>query len=68
VPLASGDDYELCITVAPDKQAALEAVCAQHGCPCTWIGSINTRPGLHCLMDDGTEIGAPSGYQHFTAG
>jgi len=68
VPLASGDDYELCITVPPDKQAALELACAQHACPCTWIGSINARPGLHCLMDDGTEIGAPSGYQHFTAG
>ncbi len=67
VPLASGDDYELCITVPPDQQAALESVCAQLDCRCTWIGSINKRLGLHCLMDDGAEIGAPSGYQHFTS-
>ena len=68
VPLASGDDYELCITVPPDQQAALENACAQHDCLCTWIGSVNARTGLHCLMDDATEIGAPSGYQHFTTG
>ena len=67
VPLASGDDYELIITVAPARQAELELACTAQGCPCAWIGSINSRPGLHCLMDDGTEIAAPSGYQHFTA-
>ncbi|MHB8473362.1 MAG: thiamine-phosphate kinase [Gammaproteobacteria bacterium] len=67
VPLASGDDYELIITVPAARQADLEQACAAAACRCTWIGSINARPGLHCLMDDGSEIAAPSGYQHFTA-
>lgn len=67
VPLASGDDYELIITVPPARQAELEQACAAAACRCTWIGSINARPGLHCLMDDGSEIAAPSGYQHFSA-
>ena len=68
IPLSSGDDYELCFTVADGRQAELER--ALGGCtpPCTWIGTIEQRPGLHLLMDDGSEVTAAGGYQHFDDG
>jgi thiamine-monophosphate kinase len=66
VPLTSGDDYELCFTVPSAKQAAAETALAAIGVPATWIGCIDARPGLHCLMDDGTEVSPGAyGYQHF---
>lgn len=66
VPLASGDDYELCFTVPSSRQAQAETALAELGVPCTWVGMIDARPGLHCLLDDGSEFTPPgSGYRHF---
>lgn len=66
LPLSAGDDYELCLTVPPSRQAAAEAAGAQAGCELTWVGTIDARRGLRCNLDDGTDI-TPSagGYRHF---
>jgi thiamine-monophosphate kinase len=66
LPLSAGDDYELCFTVPPARQAELTACCAAAGQSVTWIGVIERQLGLRCLEANGNDI-TPSqrGYQHF---
>jgi len=66
LPLSAGDDYELCFTVPEEHQAQVEQKMAECQIPCTWIGFIESREGLRCLLEDGTDI-TPSrrGFQHF---
>lgn len=66
LPLNAGDDYELCFTVPPSRQALLETRCAAAGIPITWVGIIERQSGLRCIAPDGTDI-TPGrlGYQHF---
>ncbi|WP_353571306.1 thiamine-phosphate kinase [Candidatus Albibeggiatoa sp. nov. BB20] len=63
--LASGDDYELCFTVSPDKLEQLtQHLPANHFYP---IGYIEAEHGLRCLQENG-ELWQPkqSGYEHFS--
>lgn len=57
--LSSGDDYELCFTVSPDKIHLIDF-------PCTKIGIIEKEIGIRCIDDQG-KLFIPSkvGYQHF---
>ncbi len=66
LPLSAGDDYELCFTVPPRHQAALAQCSTAAQVPITWIGTIESQPGLRCRLPDGTDI-TPSrrGYRHF---
>ena len=66
VPLASGDDYELCFTVPQEHQALLLDAIEQFSCPCTCIGVTESIPGLRCRLANG-ELFEPArtGYQHF---
>jgi thiamine-monophosphate kinase len=66
LPLTAGDDYELCVTVPPERQGAAERAAAEAGCELTWIGMIEAQRGLRCSLADGTDI-TPSaaGYRHF---
>ncbi|MDQ5911525.1 MAG: Thiamine-monophosphate kinase [Pseudomonadota bacterium] len=64
--LVSGDDYELCFTVSPDRAALLTAVAAAWDCRCTGIGVITGEPGLQlCRADGSTFPLEQSGYDHF---
>lgn len=66
LPLSAGDDYELCFTVPPSRQAELEALAAELPVGLTWIGVMETRAGLRVVLPDGHETSAiPSGYDHF---
>ena len=66
LPLAAGDDYELCFTAAPEQAAALNALAQELILPITEIGVIETTPGLRCRYDDGREYKvARRGYEHF---
>jgi thiamine-monophosphate kinase len=65
LPLAAGDDYELCFTVSPDDQANVEALATTLGLPLTWIGWCEEAPGLRCMGLDGLVSDAASGYDHF---
>ena len=66
LPLAAGDDYELCFTAAPHHAAALQTVAEELGVPLTDIGQIEAAPGLRCHHADG-RVHQPvrRGYEHF---
>ena len=66
IPLASGDDYELCVTLPPQQAAQVEVVSQALHLPITRIGEIVDEAGLRCRLDDGT-LWSPSksGYNHF---
>ncbi len=72
LPLASGDDYELCFTLPADQLANLAALSQRLDCPLTPIGHILARTegeagtGLICRGPDGANW-APKrmGFNHF---
>ncbi len=64
--LASGDDYELCFTVPPQRVAQLKSVAADWECRCSRIGLITAEPGLRLVRAEGPAFGLErSGYDHF---
>lgn len=63
--LASGDDYELCLTVAPERLAeARQRLRALPG-GATVIGTVTADGGLQCLAGDGRPFRPAPGYRHF---
>ena len=64
--LGGGDDYELCLTVSPQRARLLSGVAASVGCPLTRVGIIETRPGLRCMRGGISVTPAQLGYQHFS--
>jgi len=66
LPLTSGDDYELCFTVPPDRCSAVARELAGLPCGCTVVGEVTRQPGIRCLRKDGSAYQpATSGYRHF---
>ncbi|MFN2309525.1 MAG: thiamine-phosphate kinase [Gammaproteobacteria bacterium] len=66
LPLAGGDDYELCFTVPLSQVPVLTSLADELGLPLTAIGEIQAEPGLRCLGDDGRDVAtARRGYEHF---
>ena len=66
LPLASGDDYELCFTVPEARQAEVAALGARLACRLSWIGTIDRAPGLRCVGPDGALVHQGfGGYDHF---
>ncbi|HEY0722181.1 MAG TPA: thiamine-phosphate kinase [Gammaproteobacteria bacterium] len=64
--LASGDDYELCFTVSPHREATLHALASEWSCGITRIGIIDSKAGLRLLRGDGTPFPlAVRGFDHF---
>jgi thiamine-monophosphate kinase len=65
--LSSGDDYELCFTVAAGHRTQMDALAAA-GMPCTCIGTIDADRGLRCRLADGVAYqAARRGYDHFAS-
>lgn len=66
LPLASGDDYELCFCVPSERvQEVLEAARGV-GCPITQVGRIREGAGLRCIGPDGSPIQLSyDGFDHF---
>jgi thiamine-monophosphate kinase len=60
--LAGGDDYELCVTLPPDRMAAAATAL---GCGLTRIGEIEAGPGLRVVNAGGNPVAVPDGYDHF---
>lgn len=61
-----GDDYELCICLAPEKFDEARARLAVVDVPLTLIGRITSEAGLRFLDANGVTIPlAPNGYRHF---
>jgi thiamine-monophosphate kinase len=63
--LSSGDDYELCFTVAADLAGQVERLLPSLGCGCAVIGTITAHTGLECLRADGSHFRPAPGYRHF---
>jgi len=67
--LGAGDDYELCFSVPPAKQAELERALANLSCGHTCIGVVEDTAGLRCRHEDGTPFVVDvAGYNHFANG
>ncbi|MCW9059302.1 MAG: thiamine-phosphate kinase [Gammaproteobacteria bacterium] len=66
LPLTGGDDYELCVTLAPERIETARARLAELGLPLTEVGRIRAGQGIHCRHEDGREHQPTSkGYEHF---
>jgi thiamine-monophosphate kinase len=66
LPLAAGDDYELCVCVPPEQEAAALRLGRELGCGLTLVGIIEAEPGLRCRLPSGGVLAAPLGYDHFS--
>lgn len=64
--LTSGDDYELCFAVPPERTAQLETLATDWDCCCTRIGVVAAEPGLRLFRADGSAFRLERlGYDHF---
>jgi thiamine-monophosphate kinase len=66
VPVAAGDDYELCFTLPPERSSVLGGLTRRCGCAVRVVGEVTGGTGLRCLLPDGA-LWAPveAGYNHF---
>lgn len=66
--LGAGDDYELCFTVARERQAEFEFRFGSFNCGYICIGTIEAEPGLRVMTADGKPYHINNnGYVHFEA-
>ena len=66
LPLASGDDYELCFTLPSEMRPDLASIAARGGVDLRVIGHITEATGLRCRLPDGTDLALEhTGYDHF---
>lgn len=63
--LSGGDDYELMLTLAPDKFPALRAAAGQAGVPVTEIGRIAAGAGARFLQNGSALPFARPAFSHF---
>ena len=66
MPLCAGDDYELCFTVSPEKQASLEVSLEESGIEFSRIGMITSKPGLTLERSGQVRELTIKGFEHFT--
>jgi thiamine-monophosphate kinase len=66
LPLSAGDDYELCIMVPAQNQAAFEVAMQQQDVPVTWIGMIEQGEQVRAMSPNGdVDAYVARGYDHF---
>jgi thiamine-monophosphate kinase len=64
--LAGGDDYELCFTIAPEREADVLRIGARLGLPLTCVGRIESGTGLRVLDERGRTVDIDiAGWDHF---
>ena len=65
--LAGGDDYELCLVVAPANESKLMQIASEIELPLTRIGVVEDQGALNFIDDAGARyLFDHSGYEHFT--
>jgi thiamine-monophosphate kinase len=65
--LSGGDDYELCLVVAPENDNRLMQLAGELSLPLTRIGTIEARGALNFIDASGaTYLLNDNGYEHFT--
>ena len=66
IPLAAGDDYELCLIVPAAHQARVEAAGKRLQVPLSLIGRIEAGSGIRCTDEADNPIASVrGGYDHF---
>jgi thiamine-monophosphate kinase len=66
LPLACGDDYELCFCLPPGRAGLLPELSRLGDCPLAVVGRVRAEPGLVCRTPAGLPMTlASSGYDHF---
>jgi thiamine-monophosphate kinase len=69
MPLASGDDYELCFCIPEQRSAHVAALAEQIGLGVRGVGRTLEETGLRCLLEDGsTWLPRTTGFDHFSDG
>jgi thiamine-monophosphate kinase len=63
--LFGGDDYQLCFTVPPDRQAELRARAADWPEPPVRIGTVRQEPGLELRRNGKVVVLRGGGWDHF---
>jgi thiamine-monophosphate kinase len=63
--LSSGDDYELCFTVSPKKEKAMQKALEKLKCRYTYIGNITAKKKFYLKTSRGQKLANIKGYQHF---
>ena len=63
--LTGGDDYEIVLTLAPEKLAAFRAAAAKAGVAATEIGRVTAGQGARFLRDGKALSFARPSYSHF---
>lgn len=67
LPLTGGDDYELCVTLPPERIETARARLAELGLTLTEVGRICAGQGIRCHHEDGRQYQPTSrGYEHFS--
>ena len=66
--LRGGEDYELLLTVAPDRAAAVAEAVAATGTPVAVIGEVTADPEVVLVHEDGAREPFRRGWDHFAAG
>jgi len=64
--LSGGDDYELCFTIPPAKQAEFDKVIKENKMSVTCIGEIESQSGVRCTKNNKEIDIQEIGYQHFS--
>lgn len=68
LPLASGDDYELCFTLPPARRGELDRLARSCGCGVRVVGRVAADGEIVCRLPDGSDWHARrTGYDHFRA-
>ena len=66
--ITAGDDYELCFTIPRPRQTDFERLSAKWQCGATYIGDIETEPGVRVVDRLGVDHKPnTNGYEHFAA-
>jgi thiamine-monophosphate kinase len=61
----TGEDYELCFCIAPERRTRAEEALAQAGgAPVSWIGEVGEGAPGATLLDEAGREAAPGGFEH----
>ncbi|MES9855560.1 MAG: thiamine-phosphate kinase [Sedimenticola sp.] len=66
MPLASGDDYELCITVPQERRETFESLANKFDVELTQVGTIDEGSGVRVVAGSGEAVTVTrQGFEHF---
>jgi thiamine-monophosphate kinase len=63
--LHGGDDYELCFTAPPARQAEIQAIAEQTACLITRIGEVVKTEGVYLIDNGQRKLLSKTGFDHF---